>query len=63
MAHLLTHLTHGIPTRRPFHPAKTASAGTAIEEPEDSEAVRRGHIPQSEGRDGGVIGLDLVRIS
>src|SRR5882762_10064792 len=27
MAHPLTHLTHGIPTRRPFHPAKTASAG------------------------------------
>ena len=26
MAHPLTHLTHGIPTRRPFHPAKTASA-------------------------------------
>ena len=25
MAHPLTHLTHGIPTRRPFHPAKTAS--------------------------------------
>ena len=24
MAHPLTHLTHGIPTRRPFHPAKTA---------------------------------------
>src|SRR5258705_9299357 len=22
MAHPLTHLTHGIPTRRPFHPAK-----------------------------------------
>jgi hypothetical protein len=21
-----THLTHGLPTRRPFHPAKTASA-------------------------------------
>ena len=26
MARPLTHLTHGIPTRRPFHPAKTASA-------------------------------------
>src|SRR5258705_13338380 len=26
MAHPLTHLTHGIPTRRPFPPAKTASA-------------------------------------
>jgi hypothetical protein len=25
MAHPLTHLTHGISTRRPFHPAKTAS--------------------------------------
>src|SRR5258708_26196719 len=25
MAHPLTHLTHGIPTRRPFHPAKRAS--------------------------------------
>ena len=25
LAHPLTHLTHGIPTRRPFHPAKTAS--------------------------------------
>src|SRR5258707_13704731 len=24
MAHLLTHLTDGIPTRRPFHPAKIA---------------------------------------
>src|SRR6202795_5026239 len=24
MAHPLTHLTHGISTRRPFHPAKTA---------------------------------------
>src|SRR5882762_5433312 len=24
IAHPLTHLTHGIPTRRPFHPAKTA---------------------------------------
>ena len=23
MAHPLTHLTHGISTRRPFHPAKT----------------------------------------
>src|SRR3981189_2577475 len=28
MAHPLTHLTHGIPTRRPFHPAKTASEKT-----------------------------------
>jgi hypothetical protein len=28
MAHPLTHLTHGIPTRRPFHPAKTASAAS-----------------------------------
>ncbi len=28
MAHPLTHLTHGIPTRRPFHPAKTASGRT-----------------------------------
>jgi hypothetical protein len=26
MAHPLTHLTHGIPTRRPFHPAKTAKS-------------------------------------
>ena len=26
MAHPLTHLTHGIPTRRPFHPAKTAAS-------------------------------------
>jgi hypothetical protein len=25
LAHPLTHLTHGIPTRRPFHPAKTAT--------------------------------------
>jgi hypothetical protein len=25
MAHPLTHVTHGIPTRRPFHAAKTAS--------------------------------------
>jgi hypothetical protein len=30
MAHPLTHLTHGIPTRRPFHPAKTASAVAAL---------------------------------
>src|SRR5258705_11755781 len=26
MAHPLTHLTHGISTRRPFHPAKTGAA-------------------------------------
>jgi hypothetical protein len=25
VAHSLHHLTHGIPTRRPFHPAKTAN--------------------------------------
>jgi hypothetical protein len=30
MAHPLTHLTHGIPTRRPFHPAKTASAISGV---------------------------------
>jgi hypothetical protein len=31
MAHPLTHLTHGIPTRRPFHPAKTASILKALQ--------------------------------
>ena len=37
MAHPLTHLTHGIPTRRPFHPAKTASAeGRALHVTDDT---------------------------
>ena len=27
MAHPLTHLTHGIPTRRPFHPPRSAGDG------------------------------------
>src|SRR5712671_5512421 len=29
MAHPLTHLTHGISTRRPFHPGKTCSLNFA----------------------------------
>ena len=39
MAHPLTHLTHGFPTRRPFHPAKMASA--SAESKEADPALRR----------------------
>jgi hypothetical protein len=36
MAHPLTHLTHGIPTRRPFHPAAERNAVDLLNLPDDA---------------------------
>jgi hypothetical protein len=41
MAHPLTHLTHGIPTRRPFHPAKTASASGKLVMPAELQRIHQ----------------------
>ena len=49
MAHPLTHLTHGISTRRPFHPAKTAcwhkKDGTTSSATKLTAAFNKGAVP------------------
>jgi hypothetical protein len=44
MAHPLTHLTHGIPTRRPFHPAKTANGWQTMSLDARNAAFKMSHM-------------------
>jgi carboxyl-terminal processing protease len=48
MAHPLTHLTHGIPTRRPFHPAKLVLVDQAVSV--SNAFLKRGEIVSTRGR-------------
>jgi hypothetical protein len=53
MAHPLTHLTHGIPTRRPFHLAKTAIVFYRRLTPSCPRSSRANHgsVKNADGRD------------